>query len=397
MNVPVTWITLLFSVKIIAALLYAKFYLLPAYYSMSDTWRYFELSKSETDWLLRDPLAFFKDIFVYGYNERGSLFSGYNSYWNDLKSNVIIKLLAICNVCTFKNYYADAVVFNFLFFFGPVALYRLISETFSRHRLLLIAGTFLIPSFLFWCSGVHKDGLIFSSLAICIYYFHRLLAGRKLKIRYILIIIVCLVLIFALRNFLVFLLIPALVAWALSHLYFQKNKFAVFAVVYACCIILFCVSGSLSANFNLPLYFIEKQSEFKSLQGQQIDVPNLKLSFTSFLYFLPYALDNAFLQPHITYIKNFSYLPAALENILVIALILFCLIFRKKDMHFTAFHLFCIFFSISLFVVAGYTITSPAALVRYKSILMPLLVTPFVLGADFNFLKKIRKQNFISE
>lgn len=387
---PVTWITFLFSLKIIAGLLYAWFYLQPVYYSMSDTWKYFELSKGETDWLWRDPGAFFKNIFVSGYNERGSLFLGYNSYWNDLKSNVIIKLLAVCNIGTFKNYYADIVLFNFLFFFGPVALYKLIREIFIIDKLLLIAVVFLIPSFLFWCSGVHKDGLIFSALAICIYYFHRLLTLRKLNVRYIVIIILCLTLIFALRNFLVFLLIPALLSWALSYLYFKKNKLAVFAIVYACCLILFCVSGNFSSNYNLPLYFIEKQNEFKNLQGQQIDLPSLQLTFSSFLYFTPYAFDNAFLQPHITYIKNFSYLPAAVENILIAALILFCFIFRKKNIDFSPFLLFCIFFSVSVLMAAGYTITSPAAIVRYKSVVLPLLVIPFILNAKPVFLKKFR-------
>lgn len=389
-DVPVTWITFLFSLKIIAGLLYAWFYMQPAYYSMSDTWRYFELSKGETDWLLRDPWAFFKDIFVSGYSEQSNLFSGYNSYWNDLKSNVIIKLLAICNVCTFKNYYADIVLFNFLFFFGPVAFYKLIRETFNIHRSLLVAVVFLIPSFLFWCSGVHKDGLIFSALAMCIYYFHRLLTLRKWNARYIVIMILCLILIFALRNFLVFLLIPALLSWALSCLYFKKRKFAVFVIVYACCLMLFCISGSFSSSFNLPLYFIEKQNEFKNLQGQQIDLPNLQLTFSSFLYFTPYAFDNVFLQPHITYIKNFSYLPAALENIFIAVLILFCFIVRKKNIDFSPFLLFCIFFSVSVLIVAGYTITSPAAIVRYKSVVLPLLVIPFILNAKPGFLKKFR-------
>ena len=137
----------LFCIKVMAGLAYAFFYLQPAYYATSDTWHYFELSKEETAWLLSDPPAFLKDIFVHGYRETGNLFLGENSYWNDLKSNVIIKLIAVCNVFTFTNYFANIVLFNFFFFFGPVALYRLSQSLYSVKPLLLTAAIFLIPSF----------------------------------------------------------------------------------------------------------------------------------------------------------------------------------------------------------------------------------------------------------
>jgi len=129
-------------------------------FSGSDTWRYFNESLKETDWLLRQPAAFVKDIFSSGYNAQSNLFTGKNSYWNDLKSNVIIKLMAVMNVFTLRHYYANVVLFNFLFFFGPVALYRVAIKKFTANKFFLIAAVFCIPSFLFWCSGAHKDGFI---------------------------------------------------------------------------------------------------------------------------------------------------------------------------------------------------------------------------------------------
>ena len=99
------WIIGLFALKVFAGFAYGWFYQQPAYYATSDSWHFFDLSKGETDWLLPEPLAYFKDIFMYGYERSGNLFVGENSYWNDLKSNLPIKLLAVCNVFTLKNYY----------------------------------------------------------------------------------------------------------------------------------------------------------------------------------------------------------------------------------------------------------------------------------------------------
>ncbi|HVX49393.1 MAG TPA: hypothetical protein VHB48_04520, partial [Chitinophagaceae bacterium] len=156
----------LFVCKIAAGAVYAWFYALPQYIEGSDTWRFFEASKTETDFLLTNPWGFIKDIFHYGYKNAGNLFYGQNSYWNDLKSNVVIKLLAICNVFTFKNYYCNIILFNFLFFFGPVAFYRVMNQVFAGKMLLMVIAIFLLPSFMFWCSGIHKDGLLFMALAL---------------------------------------------------------------------------------------------------------------------------------------------------------------------------------------------------------------------------------------
>src|SRR4030095_14357212 len=121
--------------------------------------------------LLKDPVAFVKDLFTYNDDSTGNLFIAKNSYWNQLKSNIIIKILAIVNVFTFKNYYAGVIVFNFFFFFGCIAFYRLLIEKIKANTLLRIVFVFCIPSFLFWCSGLHKDGFIFMATSLSAFYF----------------------------------------------------------------------------------------------------------------------------------------------------------------------------------------------------------------------------------
>ncbi len=179
------WLTGLFIIKVCAGLAYAWFYSLPAYKPGSDTWRFFDLSISETDLLLHHPWNFIKELFYYGYEKSGNLFEGENSYWNDLKDNMMIKLMALVNVFTFKNYYANIIFFNFLFFFGPVAFFRIMNRSYQGKKILLIAFVFLIPSFLFWCSGIHKDGLIFSAIALIMYFFGQQLIEKRIQLKYL--------------------------------------------------------------------------------------------------------------------------------------------------------------------------------------------------------------------
>jgi hypothetical protein len=383
------WLTGLFSLKIIAGLVYAWFYLQPVYYATSDTWRYFELSKAETDWLLKDPPAFLKDIFTNGYQQTGNLFLQNNSYWNDLKSNIIIKLLALCNVVTFKNYFADIVFFNFIFFFGPVALYRLVKELFSINRLLLIASIFLIPSFLFWCSGIHKDGLIFTCIALIVFYFYKQILNRKINLPSCIILIICLAVLFALRNFMAILLVPALLVWFLCNLVPSK-AWRIAITIYGAGVVLFFVSSYTSPQTNLPGYIIQKQNEFKQLSGNSaISTPSLEDNLISFVRFLPTAVDIAFFRPHITEIHNKSYIPAVVEIILLWGVIISTFfINRKKNqpLQGTAFIIFCICFSVSFLLIAGYTITFSGAIVRYRAVVLPFVFIPALVR--INLLKR---------
>ena len=383
------WLTALFSLKIIAGLAYAWFYLQPAYYATSDTWHYFELSKAETDWLLKDPLAFLKDIFINGYQETGNLFLHSNSYWNDLKSNVIIKLLALCNVFTFKNYFADIVFFNFIFFFGPIALYRLLKQLFPIDKLLLITSIFLIPSFLFWCSGIHKDGLIFACIALISFHFYKQIFIRKINFWSFLVLIVCLVALFALRNFMALLLLPALLVWFLSNSFPSKSSRIAIAI-YGAGIILFFASAHTLPQTNLPEYIIQKQTEFKQLPGNSaVSIPPLENNLLSFIRFLPTAIDIAFFRPHITEIRNKSYIPAVIEIILLWGVIISSFFIKRKK-HSSpqqiAFTIFCICFSISFLLIAGYTITFSGAIVRYRAVALPFVVIPAL--ARINLINK---------
>jgi hypothetical protein len=254
----------LFLIKVVAGIAYFQFYSTPANKSTSDTWKFYNSSLAETDLLLTDPITFGKSIFV-SEHKAGNLFSDKQNYWNDLKNDVMVKIMAVINVFTGKNYLANIIFFNFLFFFGLVAFYRLMNEVYNGNKWLMIAASFLIPSFLFWCSGVHKDGLIFSALGIILWLFHQLLK-KQFSVGRSFLFILMLLLIFILRNYLVFVLMPALlIGW---FLHFYPNKKAVIlasAMVIGC---LFMFTGKyLHPVLDIPAFIVSKHYQFKQLQG----------------------------------------------------------------------------------------------------------------------------------
>jgi hypothetical protein len=170
-NISTTILLLLFSLKIIAGFFYAFYFALPSQINNSDTWQYFNESIIETDKLLHQPKLFFSELWYNQYANNSGLFTGIHSYWSDLKATVFTKVLAILNVISFKSYYINLIFFNLFVFYGCIALYKLVVEYFTTKTWILIIAIFLLPSFLFWNSGLHKDGIIFSCIALVLYHF----------------------------------------------------------------------------------------------------------------------------------------------------------------------------------------------------------------------------------
>ncbi len=366
----------LFILKVCAGLGYAMFYLLPAYHTNSDSFRYFNYSLAETDVLLSNPMFFLKDLFNYGYNDIGNVFIGYNSYWNDLKTNIIIKLLAICNIFSFKNYFINIIFFNFLFFFWLIGFYRVMKATFNTKSLWLLIPIFCIPSFLFWSSGIHRDGLIFSITGLIFYFFYQSLQSG-FTLRKNILMLLLLLLLFSLRNYVCLALVMALFTWFLSIKF--KKILPTFILIYGIALLLFFLSPFIHVALNLPAYIANKQHEFMQLSGgSEISVPILQPNFLGFIKYFPFAFDMAFLRPHITEFKNVGYIPAIIENILLVIFIVLFFVYRDKQQKIHPLFYACIFFAISLLFIAGFTVTFSGAIVRYKSFVLPFLITPLL-------------------
>jgi hypothetical protein len=380
---------ILFFIKIIAGVAYARFFSLPKYYTTSDTWKFYRYSIDETKWLVHNPVAFLKDLFIDNYSKSGDLFSGQNSYWNDLKTNVIIKLMAVVNVFTNNSYYTDIIFFDFLFLFGLAALFRVFIQIFPDKKWFIIAGIFLLPSTLFWGSGIHKDGLILSCQGLIIYAFFK---GFKstFTTRRILLIALCMLLIFSLRNYVFFALLPSLLAWWLCERYIGKSM-KMFGLVYSAAIIFFIFLPFVFPSINIFSFIANKQHEFLLLEGgSKIDVPKLGTDAESFISFLPNALDMAFFRPHVTEVKNISYIPAIIENLLILLLLIVSVICYNKKIRTQPVIVCMFFFSISIMLLSGYTIPFTGAMVRYRSIVLPLLITPLLCISSFFSLHQKR-------
>ena len=361
----------------------------------NDYWDVNDYAREEYQLLLTNPGKYFTNLFTSDYAEGYSgVFNSFNSYWNDLRSNIIIKLVSVFNIFSRGDYYINSLFFNFIVFFGHIILYRLFIKIFPGRQMLVIIGCFLLPSTLYFSSGIHRDGIVFLMLAILMYSVYQSLLKNRFTIKRMLLIWISLFMIFLIRNFIFLALVPALFAWILS----VKAKWPLvltFASVYLLTGLLFFNISSIINKINPPEIITKKQSEYINLKpaATQIELTPLQPTFKSFAANTAQALNHSFLRPYVWELPVKSVLPSGIELFLYQLMFILFLFFRRKDFSPVdkPFLFFAIFFTLTVFLIIGYIVPNLGSLVRYRSLYLPLLITPILCYLDWNKLGIILK------
>ena len=361
----------------------------------NDYWNINTEAWKEYQLLMTDPGKYFTNIFTSDYpGGYSGIFSSIDSFWNDLKGNIIIKLVSLFNIFSRGNYYINSLFFNFLVFFGHVALYRVFTKVYPGRSMLVIIGCFLLPSMIYFSSGIHKDGIVFLMLAILIYGIYQSLHQNRFTKKYLLLISISLVLLFLIRHFIFIALVPALVAWIVS-VKFKQSPLKIFAIVYL-------VTGLLLFNINSlikpvrPLEIItQKQSAYLHLAKSEteINLTPLNPDFKSFATNAPQALNHVLLRPYLWELPVKSLLPLNIELTIYQILFLTFLFFRRKEGNGsnTPFIYFTVFFTLTIFLLIGYIVPNLGSIVRYRSLYFPLIITPLLCSIDWGKVKNVLK------
>ena len=189
--------------------------------SDNDYWKMNGEGWQEYQLLLHNPKEYFTNLFNSPYaNGYSGFFNSMQSYWNDLRNNLVIKMVSVFDIFSQRNYHINSIFINTIGFFGHVALFRLFSKLYQNRRIQLIIGCFLLPSMLYFSSGLHKDAIVFTSLAIFLYAFRAVVDEKHWTGKRACFIILSLLALLLIRSYIFMLLIPAVVAYYLC----KKNK-----------------------------------------------------------------------------------------------------------------------------------------------------------------------------
>lgn len=364
--------------------------------STADVFKYFDDSKVMFNALRDKPADYFQMLF--GINNDSPYFDKYydtmNNWYRVYESNLyndshtIIRFNAVVMLFSGGHIGVHTVFMCFIALMGLAALYKVFSTYIIQNRQALTVGIFLLPSVVFWGSGVLKEGLLFFAIGTAVFCLEQLLSNKG-KWWHWPGLFFALALMFICKMYVLIALFPGIVAYTWIRLSSNKRVYLKYLVV-----ILICTVAAVNIKVVLPKddfleTLSEKQRDFMGLaesmnSGSIIHINKLEPTFKSFAMNAPEAFINTLCRPFIWEAKTAFEWAAAIENLFLIAFIIYA--FVKIDVKKLTQPLvpFCITFVLVLYVLSGIATPVVGALVRYKVPAMPFLVIALLLVAKDN-------------
>lgn len=339
-----------------------------------------------------NPTAF-REIMVLGkaYFEKGCSvcrLKNWNRNFDEAPFNenrTIIRLNALLMFVTFKTYFAHILFFCFISLIGWVLVVNSIAGFTNPDNTLFALPVMLLPSVLFWASGVMKEPLLILGLGLLLY---GLLTNHTTGKKILLIAAGALVVLFS-KFFVLVCLIPAAIAYLLFSGYNKPAYVAgKYAAVFAILLLLAFNIQHITARVNPLQMLVNKQTNsvkeaiyYKA--GSRIDIPPLEPTAASVLQTAPVGILNTLLRPYPTEAKNVMMLASAAENLLVVLLLVILLWHtNRQQVHHLNLVLFLLTFALAYFALIGMCTPVLGNLTRYRAPLLPVFLLAFVINVQ---------------
>jgi hypothetical protein len=297
------------------------------------------------------------------------------------ENRFMIRLNALMMFVSGENIHVHTILFCFLSFIGCILLLKLFQSFIETGKKKWVVLTVLFPSFLFWTSGGLKESLIILGLGLFLYGF---LFIRERGLSAILLLVTGVAILLVTKYFLLICLLPALVAY---YLFINKTSAKQVILKYAGVIVLTLiilqVIAPIDKRTNFARIISKKQKyaigEAKYMKaGSYSEVPVVDSTIASVVINLPIGLWDSMMKPYLWQSRNPMMLLSAAENVVLVILLILALIYRDKKKTYDYNLLLFICISVALyFSIIGVMTPVLGNLVRYKVVMMPLLV--FVL------------------
>jgi hypothetical protein len=332
-----------------------------------DIWQFFERSLYDRHELMVNFHQFLAE----------NVISDYASH------NAIDLIHLLLNLFSFDNLYINTLLFSFPVFMGNLSLYRVFRLRYPD-SLLPSACVFLLPSTLFWTSCIHREALLYMLLGFLLPGIHRLLTrgyhrGEIIRCLFLFLLIAYV------RDVVALLLIPAIFFWVLAEKPRARRPLllAAGAILAVSLLLVLAIPGQ-----TIPEVISRRQAQFLHLEGHSLLLlPPLDASWYGLLSELPVAILNGWFEPLPGSGGQPVYLVFSIELLVIwicaaIALTLKHSPYRPLQIPpfgpAFPFGLFSLVFALTGMLSIGMIIPFAGSIIRYRSIYLPFLLTPFL-------------------
>jgi hypothetical protein len=294
------------------------------------------------------------------------------------ENRFMIRLNALMMFVSGENIHVHTVFFCFLSFLGCLLLLKLFQHFIEAGKKKWVVLAVVLPSFLFWTSGGLKESIIMLGLGLLLYGF---LFIRERGIATVLFFIFGMALLLITKYFLLICLLPAMAAY---YVFIRKANPKIvllkYAGVIALTLIVLYLIAPIGKGTNFARIISKKQkyaiAEAKYMKaGSYSEVPVVDSTIVSVVSKLPLGLWNSMMRPYPWQSKNPLMLLSTAENIVVLLLLILAVLCRDKTkMYDYNILLFMIMSLMLYFSIIGIMTPVLGNLVRYKAVMMPVLI-----------------------
>jgi len=381
------------------------------YYQGGDTMGYYFDSTRLVNLFLVDPYDAIRITLGISSTEANEIFWFKNNDWliylGDHNSFFVVRLTWVLCLLSFKSFIGQAMLLAWLSYFPLWRLYETLIYEFPKLTKQFAFAIFFVPSVFFWGSGLLKDTITFSAVALFTSSLHQIIVRKKKIASNFIYLIIASILMIKIKSYIFFALLPGSLLWfAGVNLYKVKNKLVRLFVGPLLMVSTVGLGWLFLANLGAVLgdYAIENvltkavitQQDLKSdyYHGSSFDIGDFDPTFRGVLRKVPAAINAALFRPYLWEAHNPTMVMSGIENFCILIFTiylllklkiynLFKLMFRQRILFFTIF--FSLFFAFSV----GLTTSNFGSMVRYKIPAIPFfLVSLFVISNTYKEMKE---------
>jgi hypothetical protein len=370
--------------------------------STGDIFKFYDDAKHIYQALPEHPLHYVQ--MVTGINTDATYLKPYYSQmhnwykpWEGAKfhdNKLIIQFNALVYLFSFGYYNVHTVFICFLSLIGLTGIYKTFSSVLVYKRRELAVAVFLVPSVLFWASGVLKEGIIVFALGMLMYHLYQWLYDETKKWRSFFLFFLSAILLLLAKMYVFVAIAPVIVSLIIVKKTSNKRVFLKFLSVHFLFFILAVNVYRLHIDWNTLLFLHQKQMGFLQTAmtdkaGSYIPINYLKPEVMSLIRNTPQALFNTLFRPHLFESTSPFIAFSALENLfLLIVLIIAITFFKKPDEDKLPLFFTCVFFVFMLSLLIGLVTPVLGSIVRYRIPLIPFYIIALIIVVDKNKLTR---------
>jgi hypothetical protein len=357
------------------------------YYQGGDTSYYFMGSNTLSDILFESPSHYFRLLFS-STTEAEHILKQLNKsiiYVHSEEEWFMVRLISPLTIIGLKSFLGTTFFLSLFSLIGSWKLFKLMNKIIPNREKTIFAISFLIPSVLFWGSGIMKDTITM----ICFYYiicwFYEMIYERKYSFFRILCMMIFMFIVFKLKAYILLNLFP----WIFFTLFliFLNRRPSLFLKIISLPFLLIVIA--ITAYF-ISSFVMESSGEYNSdrfffnmqgfhdwntyLGGSAYSLGDMEYTIGGILKKAPAAINVTLFRPYLWEANSTFVLLSALESSIIIFFTIWTLVKTKfklfrvllKSPFLTGGLLFCFSFSFAI----GLTAYNFGALARFK---IPLL------------------------